>query len=92
MKPIFWPWPLLLLLLVLLVIRIADWMKRIDLTPSAGDLIGVVVGIYLFFGAFHLVKTWPQYAVVSGITGMCVSLISLQGFISEVKLLLKHRG
>lgn len=53
----------------------------------AVNVIGVVTGIYMFVGAFTLMNTSAQNGILSGITGLCISLFTAQNIINELKAL-----
>jgi hypothetical protein len=57
----------------------------------AVNVVGVVTGVYIFAGAFDLMKTSMQNGIYSGITGCLVSIVTLQNLIREIKALCRRQ-
>jgi hypothetical protein len=53
------------------------------------NLVGLISGIYIFVGAFDVIKTSPQNGVWGGITGIVLTIWTLETIITEVRALLK---
>jgi hypothetical protein len=49
------------------------------------DVVGVISGVFIFFGSFSLIKTSAQNGLVSGIGGIIITLGTLTDLIKELR-------
>jgi hypothetical protein len=55
------------------------------------NIIGFVTGIYIFWGAFDVIKTSLQNGIWGGITGVVLALWTLETIITDIRNLLTKK-
>jgi hypothetical protein len=64
-------------------------LKRLAI--FAVNVIGAMTGVFIFLGAFDVLKASVQNGVWGGVTGLCITLVTAQEIIGEFRALFKKQ-